>query len=166
MDLASNIIAEIDKSSHRNIVTDIATFLFPLAVLLTSIPVYSIVVRYNLERSGLCERRMATLLSTFLPWIIVLLFQSGVCQKQKNQISSIEIIEQGEKGLDTIILKPTTVPSKTPPPTLVPPSSPMLSADTTRLSSGDFKNLVEKATNKINGTSSSSFNDDDNFTSS
>ncbi|RIA89509.1 hypothetical protein C1645_738582 [Glomus cerebriforme] len=78
MDLTSNIIAEIDKSSHRNIVTDIATFLFPLAVLLTSIPVYSIVVRYNLERSGLCERRMATLLSTFLPWIIVLLFQSGV----------------------------------------------------------------------------------------
>lgn len=56
MDLASNIIAEIDNSSHRNILTDIATFLFPLAGLLTSIPVYSIVVRYNLERSGLCKR--------------------------------------------------------------------------------------------------------------
>jgi hypothetical protein len=57
MDLSSNIIAEIDESSHRSIITDIATFLFPVAVLLTSIPVDSIVVRYNLERSGLCKKR-------------------------------------------------------------------------------------------------------------
>ena len=58
MDLTSNIVAEIDKSSHRSIVTNIATFLFPIAVLLTSIPVDAIVVRYNLERSGLCKKRV------------------------------------------------------------------------------------------------------------
>ena len=62
MELSSNIIAEINVSSHRNVVTDIATFLFPVAVLLTSIPVNAIVVRYNLERSGLCKKRMLFIL--------------------------------------------------------------------------------------------------------
>ena len=58
MDLSSNLIAKINESSHRSIVTDIATYLFPVAVLLTSIPVETIIVRYNLERSGLCKKRM------------------------------------------------------------------------------------------------------------
>ncbi|CAG8661349.1 21015_t:CDS:2 [Rhizophagus irregularis] len=117
MDLASNIIAEIDNSSHRNILTDIATFLFPLAGLLTSIPVYSIVVRYNLERSGLCKRGMAILLSTFLPWIIVLPFQSGFW---------LNIFTNWTSLLFT---------------------------------SANINNIIEKATNIISGTSSSTGGD-------
>ncbi|RGB35072.1 hypothetical protein C1646_700412 [Rhizophagus diaphanus] len=186
MDLASNIIAEIDNSSHRNILTDIATFLFPLAGLLTSIPVYSIVVRYNLERSGLCKRGMAILLSTFLPWIIVLPFQSGfwlniftnwtsllftstsnfiipfylynLSQKRKNQISPIEIIEQREKDLETTTLIVTSSATATPPPS-VPPSSPLLNADKKELPNIDINNIIEKATNIISGTSSSTGGD-------
>ncbi|CAG8494149.1 1823_t:CDS:2 [Funneliformis mosseae] len=77
MGLASNIIAEINASSHRNFVTDIATFVFPVAVLLTSIPVEFIVVRYNLVRSGFCEKGMANVLSILLPWLIVIPFQTG-----------------------------------------------------------------------------------------
>ncbi|GBC08293.1 hypothetical protein RclHR1_00800020 [Rhizophagus clarus] len=183
MDLASNIIAEIDHSSHRNILTDIATFLFPLAVLLTSIPVYSIVVRYNLERSGLCKRKMAILLSTLLPWIIVLPFQSGfwlniftnwttllftsasnfiipfylynLSQKQKNQISSIEIIELAEKDFETSTLIITSSSASATPPPSVPPSSPMLNADKIdkkTLPNVDTKNIIEKATNIISNT--------------
>ncbi|CAI2190965.1 16310_t:CDS:2 [Funneliformis geosporum] len=122
MGLASNIIAEINASSHRNFVTDIATFVFPVAVLLTSIPVQFIVVRYNLVRSG-----MATVLSILLPWLIVIPFQTGywlniftnwasllftstsnfiipfylyyLSQKQKEH-STIEI-EHREKGLES-----------------------------------------------------------------
>src|SRR2546429_3696143 len=73
---------------------------------------------------------MATLLSTLLPWIIVLPFQSGfwlniftnwssllftstsnfilpfylyyLSQRQKNQISSIEVIELREKDVESI----------------------------------------------------------------
>ena len=56
-DLSSNILIEIRHSKIHNIFTDIATFLFPLGGLLASIPVDTIVVRYNLVRSEMCDYR-------------------------------------------------------------------------------------------------------------
>lgn len=51
----SNLISEIRNSKIHNIFTDIATLLFPFGGLLASIPVDTIVLRYNLVRSELCN---------------------------------------------------------------------------------------------------------------
>ncbi|CAG8700965.1 3028_t:CDS:2 [Acaulospora morrowiae] len=77
MDPSSNIIAVINSSSQRSIVNNITTYLFPLAALISSIPVYTIIVRYNLTNDNFCNNITATLLSNFLPWIIIIPFQTG-----------------------------------------------------------------------------------------
>ncbi|CAG8587343.1 5164_t:CDS:2 [Ambispora gerdemannii] len=77
MDATSNIIAVINASKERSIVSVVTTYLFPLAVLIASIPVYTIVVRYNLQRTGQCGKVTTIILSTILPWTIVIPFQTG-----------------------------------------------------------------------------------------
>jgi len=56
MESTSNIISTINESSEKSIVSVITTYLFPLALLITSIPVYTIVIRYNLLRTGYCGK--------------------------------------------------------------------------------------------------------------
>ncbi|KAG9297692.1 hypothetical protein G9A89_011207 [Geosiphon pyriformis] len=77
MNINSNIIAAINESNERSVVSITTTYLFHFAVLITSIPVFTIVVRYNLLRGGYCGKGTATFLSTVLPWIIVIPFQTG-----------------------------------------------------------------------------------------
>ncbi|RIA85242.1 hypothetical protein C1645_697955, partial [Glomus cerebriforme] len=77
-DFSSNIISEIRNSKIRNIFTDMATLLFPLGGLLASIPADTIVVRYNLVRSEICNYPIATFISLVIPWCIALPFQTGV----------------------------------------------------------------------------------------
>ncbi|CAI2164001.1 17661_t:CDS:2 [Funneliformis geosporum] len=77
MESTSNIISTINESSEKSIISVITTYLFPLAVLITSIPVYTIIIRYNLIRTGYCGKVMANLLSCALPWVIIIPFQTG-----------------------------------------------------------------------------------------
>ncbi|CAB4424210.1 unnamed protein product [Rhizophagus irregularis] len=76
-ELISNLISEIRSSKIHNIFTDIATLLFPLGGLLASIPADTIVLRYNLVRSELCNYSMATFISLVIPWCVALPFQTG-----------------------------------------------------------------------------------------
>ncbi|POG78282.1 hypothetical protein GLOIN_2v1853035 [Rhizophagus irregularis DAOM 181602=DAOM 197198] len=73
----SNIISTVNESPEKSIISIITTYLFPLAALTTSIPVYTIIIRYNLLRTGYCGKGMANLLSCALPWIIIIPFQTG-----------------------------------------------------------------------------------------
>ncbi|RIB01852.1 hypothetical protein C2G38_2255946 [Gigaspora rosea] len=77
IDPNSDIITVINKSDQKNWLTIASTYIFPVAVLITSIPVYTIVIRYNLTRSGHCKGALATFLSSVLPWIVVMPFQTG-----------------------------------------------------------------------------------------
>src|SRR6266542_6027377 len=52
----SNIISTINESPEKSIISIITTYLFPLAVLMASIPVYTIIIRYNLLRTGYCKK--------------------------------------------------------------------------------------------------------------
>jgi hypothetical protein len=52
----SNIISTINISPEKSIISVITTYLFPLVVLITSIPVYTIIIRYNLLRTGFCGK--------------------------------------------------------------------------------------------------------------
>lgn len=47
-------------------------------MLITSIPVFMIVIRYNLLRGNICSKPWAIFFSSILPWIIVIPFQTNV----------------------------------------------------------------------------------------
>ncbi|CAG8547393.1 20543_t:CDS:2, partial [Gigaspora rosea] len=77
MDASSNIIAVINKSNQRTLISLITTYLFPIVALITSIPVYMIIVRLNLISHNNFTKRNAILVSSVFPWIIILPFQTG-----------------------------------------------------------------------------------------
>lgn len=57
--------------------TRVVTFLFPLICLVTSIPIFSIILRYNLLENKLCGPMWANLWGVVFPWILSLAFYSG-----------------------------------------------------------------------------------------
>jgi len=54
-----------------------STYIFSVAILMVSIPVFSIIVRNNLVQNKICGYKTATFFSHVLPWICVLPFQTG-----------------------------------------------------------------------------------------
>ncbi|KAJ7509778.1 AAAP amino acid permease [Mycena galericulata] len=69
-------ILNVLLSDRPNIVALISTYVFPLAVLITFVPVFAIVVRYNLLRGNICSNYMVIFLSAILPWLIAIPFQT------------------------------------------------------------------------------------------
>jgi hypothetical protein len=55
----------------------ICVYIFPCANLMTSIPVFSIIIRYNLLNNKLCSKYVANLFAVVFPWILSLFFYSG-----------------------------------------------------------------------------------------
>ncbi|KAI9496784.1 hypothetical protein BDB00DRAFT_889615, partial [Zychaea mexicana] len=68
MSVSDNILTLL--SNESTVASKVTTYLFPICALVTSIPVYVIVIRCNLLRGGLCGRRWAVFWSNLLPWII------------------------------------------------------------------------------------------------
>jgi hypothetical protein len=58
-------------------VAKITFFLFPACVNLTSIPVFSIMQRYNLVTSGVCGHKMALFIAVLCPWLISIPLYTG-----------------------------------------------------------------------------------------
>lgn len=48
----------------------VTSYLFPVCALVTSIPVFTIVIRSNLLRGEICSPTWALFWSNFLPWLI------------------------------------------------------------------------------------------------
>ncbi|KAF8128973.1 AAAP amino acid permease [Boletus edulis] len=55
----------------------VSSYVFPLAVLITSIPVFTIVIRYNLLRGNICSYKMAVFWSAIFPWLIAIPLQTN-----------------------------------------------------------------------------------------
>ncbi|CAG8501769.1 21885_t:CDS:10 [Dentiscutata erythropus] len=66
MNTTSNIIAVINKSNERTVISLITTYLFPVAALITSVPVYTIIVRLNLVNHNNYSKRFW--LNSFMNW--------------------------------------------------------------------------------------------------
>lgn len=47
-------------------------YIFPLAVLVTSIPIYSIIIRYNLLENRICGKVLANVFAVIFPWVAAL----------------------------------------------------------------------------------------------
>ncbi|RKP12426.1 hypothetical protein BJ684DRAFT_11494, partial [Piptocephalis cylindrospora] len=77
MPAQSNVLTVIGNGQHGATIARLTAFIFPIATIITSIPVYTIVVRYNLIRGGICGPRMANVLAALVPWILAIPFQTG-----------------------------------------------------------------------------------------
>ncbi|EGC28531.1 hypothetical protein DICPUDRAFT_51794 [Dictyostelium purpureum] len=76
MPITSDILSVINHHGG-NIITKISVYVFPFVVLASSIPVFSIVVRYNLMQNGLLPKWIANGIAVLLPWLIVIPFLTG-----------------------------------------------------------------------------------------
>jgi len=73
----SDILSVINSSHFADELSKILVYLFPLMVLATSIPVYSIIVRYNLLQNKLCSKFWANIFAVVIPWAVAIPFMSG-----------------------------------------------------------------------------------------
>jgi len=71
-----DLLSAID-ASQDGVMQEISVFLFPISVVATSIPIYSIIVRYNLLENKICNKPMANFIGVILPWIITIPFYTG-----------------------------------------------------------------------------------------
>ena len=75
--LSSSSRVATRQSPHVWPLTRAAAYLFSPVINLTGIPVFSIVVRYNLLQEGLCEPRAANVIAVGMPWALALGFYAG-----------------------------------------------------------------------------------------
>jgi len=73
----SSLIQAISSSPDVTVLSQITGYTFPIAALITSIPINTIVIRYNLIQSGACNRLWANLCAGVLPWLIAIPCMTG-----------------------------------------------------------------------------------------
>ncbi|KAF9135448.1 hypothetical protein BGW39_002915 [Mortierella sp. 14UC] len=73
----SSMIQAISSSPDVTLLSQIAGYTFPIAALVTSIPINMIVLRYNLIQSKTCQRGWANALAGGLPWLVAIPCMTG-----------------------------------------------------------------------------------------
>jgi hypothetical protein len=73
----SDILSVINESHYSDELSRILVYLFPLMVLATSIPVYSIIVRYNLLQNNVVPKAWANIFAVVIPWAVAIPFMQG-----------------------------------------------------------------------------------------
>ncbi|KAG0276805.1 hypothetical protein BGZ95_007009 [Linnemannia exigua] len=73
----SSLIQAISSSPDVTILSQITGYTFPIAALITSIPINIIVIRYNLIQSGACSYMWSNILAGFLPWLVAIPCMTG-----------------------------------------------------------------------------------------
>ncbi|KAG0053904.1 hypothetical protein BGZ83_000217 [Gryganskiella cystojenkinii] len=73
----STLIQAIQSSPDVTILSQITGYTFPIAALITSIPINIIVIRYNLIQSGACNMMWSNILSGVLPWLVAVPCMTG-----------------------------------------------------------------------------------------
>ncbi|KAF9546498.1 hypothetical protein EC957_009712 [Mortierella hygrophila] len=73
----STMIQAITSSSGVTTLSQIAGYTFPIAALVTSIPINMIVLRYNLIQSKTCRKAWANVITGGLPWLVAIPCMTG-----------------------------------------------------------------------------------------
>lgn len=77
-DILNVLISNQNKTGNvMQVIVSISVYLFPIVVLLSSIPIYSIIIRYNLLQSGLCGKFWANVFAVLFPWVVSVPFYTG-----------------------------------------------------------------------------------------
>jgi hypothetical protein len=77
---SSNILNVISRNAPPGafgVVTRISVYLFNFATIIPGIPVFSIMVRYNLVTGKLCPPWVANLIGVVAPWVVSMFFYHG-----------------------------------------------------------------------------------------
>lgn len=72
-----DLLAAITSGKNSGWYAVLAAYLFPPAALLTGIPVFSIIIRYNLLENKICGPVAANLFAVVFPWAVALFFYTG-----------------------------------------------------------------------------------------
>ncbi|KAG0223756.1 hypothetical protein BGW41_005375 [Actinomortierella wolfii] len=73
----STLIQAINSSPQVSVLSQITGYTFPIAALITSIPINIIVIRYNLIQSGVCNMFWSNMLSAVAPWLVAVPCMTG-----------------------------------------------------------------------------------------
>ncbi|KAG0245323.1 hypothetical protein BGX31_007521 [Mortierella sp. GBA43] len=73
----STLIQAINSAPNATTLSLITGYTFPIVALVTSIPVNTIVLRYNLIQSELCNKMGANVLACLLPWLVAIPCMTG-----------------------------------------------------------------------------------------
>lgn len=73
----STMIQAISSSPDVTTLSQIAGYTFPIAALVTSIPINMIVLRYNLIQSKTCRKAWANVMAGGLPWLVAIPCMTG-----------------------------------------------------------------------------------------
>ncbi|KAL7272460.1 hypothetical protein RUND412_004727 [Rhizina undulata] len=76
IDTSSDILSTFSTSGQNKVLVSMVNILFPISVLVTSIPVFAIVMRYNLVRGNFCSNRWAIVWASLMPWVLIIPFQT------------------------------------------------------------------------------------------
>jgi hypothetical protein len=60
-----------------HVISQISVYLFPAVALMSSIPVFSIIIRYNLVENKICRKPFANFWAVVFPWILSVFFYAG-----------------------------------------------------------------------------------------
>lgn len=72
-----DILSVINDSPQSNAFDKVLVYLFPLMVLATTIPVFSIIVRYNLLQNRVFPKGISNFIAVVLPWLVCIPFLTG-----------------------------------------------------------------------------------------
>jgi hypothetical protein len=79
-DNTSDLLKAIEAVTSDTVLTKMAhvtVFMFPVVAFLSSIPVFAIIIRYNLLQNRICGKAVANFIAVVLPWLIALPFYTG-----------------------------------------------------------------------------------------
>ncbi|KAI8054203.1 uncharacterized protein B0P05DRAFT_561361, partial [Gilbertella persicaria] len=74
MDASSDILAVLSANGSK--ASKVMAYLFPVCALVTSIPVFTIVIRSNLLRGEICSKSWAVFWSNLFPWFVCIPLQT------------------------------------------------------------------------------------------
>ncbi len=72
-----DILTAINNADPNAIIDHVSVYLYPLIAVSTSIPIFSIIMRYNIVENGLMSARWASVVSVLLPWLLVIPLTAG-----------------------------------------------------------------------------------------
>jgi amino acid permease len=76
--VGEDILTALNKADDGSkILNQIGTYVFPLVAIASGIPVYSIIVRYNLLENKVCGKALANFFAVILPWMLAIPLSAG-----------------------------------------------------------------------------------------
>jgi hypothetical protein len=96
---SSDILATLSASNQSKVLITIVNILFPIAVLVTSVPVFAIVIRYNLVRGDFCSNSKTRCIFKTPRLLLILRRMGNRVGKYCAMVSNNTVSDQGTNAI-------------------------------------------------------------------